>query len=267
MLGFHAVGSRAIGQMEPLPLSGAALQGAAAFTELPNAVAAVGVATPAAPVRGSASDIVARVKALIPNGWFAYAATNRDAILGGIADGASCCYSLIGYARAQTRLATMSGVWLDLTALDYFGLILRRRASQGDEAFRTRIKALLLQERVTRAGMAQVITSLTGHAPVIFEPWNTGDTGAWDSGDMAWDEAGGWGDTCLPCQTFMIVTRPGMQGIPAAGAWDAAGSAWDTGDTEWVDPSMNEGAVTDADIYQAINMTRPVGSVVWTRLQ
>jgi hypothetical protein len=218
---------------------------------------------------GDANDIVARVKRLIPGRWFAYAAPVRDAVLGGIADGASWCFSLIAYARAQSRIATSTGPWLDLIALDYFQRNISRSSGQGDSAFLARIKAELLRERVTRAGMIRAISDLTGSAPVVFEPWNTGDTGAWDNAStLAWDTqgAGAWGDTVFPCQAFLTVLPPGLQGIANAPGWDSAQAGWGSSASELVDQSQISGAVTTQNIYDAINHTKPMGSIMWTQI-
>ena len=216
-------------------------------------------------VTGTAADIVARVKRLIPKGWFSFAAPVRDALMGGASDAASWCYGLIGYAKLQTRLAWATGPWLDLYAYDFFQLNIRRSSTQNDAAFRARLQAELLRERVTRAGMMRAIKDLTGTAPTIIEPFNPGDCGAWDNGTFAWDTAGAWGDY-LPCQAFIIVTPPGLQGVPQVGGWDTGAAAWDGGATQWVDQSMIAGQVTTQNIYDTINHTKPIGSVAWVRV-
>ena len=111
--------------------------------------------------------------------------------------------------------------------------------------------------------MIDALTDLTGKAPYVFEPWNPGDTGAWDVGTFAWDIAGGWGDTCLPAQAFVNVIPPGA-GIPSAPGWDIA-LGWDVGGM-WGDMNMIDGTITDQDIYDTINKTRPTGAIVWTQL-
>jgi hypothetical protein len=230
-----------------------------------------GVATlaPLPPEIGTADEIVNRVKHLIPNRWFSYAAPIRDAILGGIADGAAWCYSLIRYTRRQIRIASASGPWLDLIAFDYFQRKLKRSPNQADDAFRARIQAELLRERVTREGMVRAIKDLTGKEPWIFEPWHPKDTGAWQTpvSKFAWNRGGGWGSMNLPAQTFMTVYRPGLQGIPRVGGWGSSASSWNGTGTEWVDLSMVGGPVTDADIVQTIVNTKPTGSKIWVRLR
>lgn len=217
------------------------------------------------PLKGSADDIVQRVKVLLPKRWWSFVAPIRDAILGGIADLSSWSYSLIIYAKLQSRVAWATDIWLDIISRDYFGNTLPRKTNESDAVFRLRIQKELIRERVTRKGMITAIEDLTGLPAVIFEPWNTGDTGAWDNGTFALDIAGGWGDY-LPAQSFLNVTPPGLQGIVGIGGWDTGYLAWDGGIGMWADMSLIVGSVTTQDIYDTINKTRPTGSIVWTQL-
>lgn len=208
---------------------------------------------------GDSNDIVRRLKGVIPFYWFAYVAPIRDAILGGIADGAAWCYSLITYATTQSRIATSTGPFLDLIAYDFLGRELLR-GSSSDVAFRALIQAMILQERVTRAGMSQVITKLTGNTPLIIEPWNTGDVGAW--GKMAWGQ-GRWGNMNLPGVVFMQVKRGAPSGVPGVAGWGTPRAAWGGGYFAMIGPQVPLSGVTDDDIYRAINLTKPNGVSVW----
>jgi hypothetical protein len=249
---------------------------------------------------GDSNDIVQRVKQLISGRWFSWTAPIRDAILGGLADSASWCYSWITFTRTQSRIATSTGLFLDLISYDFLGRHLPRNGTV-DSVFRSKILATILQERVTRHGMFTALKTLTGTKPQIIEPWNTGDCGGWDiamswagsspaSGpaggfDIAcgWDVAGEWdvpafiaatvgagagcwGDTDLPAQCFIIVTPPGLAGVPNIPGWDSFQGAWDVGTIELVDQSLITGAVTNGDIYDTINTTRPTGTICWTQI-
>ena len=216
------------------------------------------------PIPGSADDIIRRIQILLPKGWWAQTAPIRDAIIGGLADLADWSYSLISYAKLQSRVAWATGIFLDIISKDYFGLYLPRKTNEQDADFRARIQKELIRERVTRKGMNDALTDLTGKAPYIFEPWNTGDTGAWDIGNIAFDVAGAWGDICLPAQSFVNVIPPGA-GIAGAPGWDCAPLGWDVGGM-WGDMSLIAGTITDDDIYDTINRTRPTGAIVWTQL-
>lgn len=216
------------------------------------------------PILGGSEDIIRRVKLLLPKGWFNDVAPIRDAIIGGIADASAWGYSLVTYAKKQTRVAWATGVWLDILSKDYFRFELPRKVNEQDEDFRARVQKELVRERVTRKGMIDALTDLTGKTPYIFEPWNTGDTGAWDVGTFAFDVGGGWGDTILPAQAFVNVVPPGA-GIPNAPGWDTPSFGWDVSGM-WGDMNLIAGTITDQDVYDTINRTRPTGSIVWTQL-
>lgn len=221
------------------------------------------------PAVGTPDDIARRVNLLIPFRWFSLGARIKNAIVGGISDAASWSYSWITYVRQQLRVVSATGPWLDVVAFDYFNSYIMRKQGQSDAIFRSIIQKELIRERVTRPGMVQAITDLTGRTPIIFEPALNGDAGSWDCGAVAWDSGvGAWGDTILPSQSFLTVFRPGLQGIPEVGGWDSGFAAYDVGgQSAWVDQGQVIGAVTDEDIYRTINLTKPTGSVVWTQLQ
>src|SRR6266704_1439039 len=223
---------------------------------------------------GSSLDIVSRVKQLIPTGWFRFAAPYRDAIIGGVSAAAAFCYTLITYARAQTRLATAYGIWLDILAYDFLGRFLTRNGAQ-DDAFRRIIRATILQERVTRAGMINAVTALTTNTPKIFEPWNTFDTGAYTGlpgtplyGTMGYNVGqGGYGNMILNDQAFMIVARGSGSGVPLVDAYGGNVGAYGAGAIEYVGLKSELWGITDAMIYQLISMTKPTGTTVWVAFQ
>ncbi|WP_316227820.1 hypothetical protein [Bradyrhizobium sp. SZCCHNR3015] len=225
---------------------------------------------------GSPDDILDRVKKTLPGRWFAWVAPYRDALIGGLADSASWCYGLIGYARAQTRIATAYGIWLDLIARDFLADFLTRNG-MSDDSFRARLRATILQERVTRKGMINAITALTGNAPVIFEPWNPGDAGAYSGAGFSCGQfgygvgRGGYGSMNLPGQIFMQVKRGSPSGIPNIGGWanKALGittpGGYGVGSLAYVNSKSRLTGITDAIIYDVINKTKPTGLIVWVK--
>ncbi|WP_024517085.1 hypothetical protein [Bradyrhizobium sp. Tv2a-2] len=221
-------------------------------------------------ITGSSSNISERVFRVLPKGWFKWAAPIRNAIVGGLSDAASWCYGLIGYARAQTRLSTAYGVWLDVWAFDFLGRYLVRNGAP-DAAFRALIKATVLQERVTRKGMINAITALTGKAPIIFEPWNTYDTGGYSNakagqvcGQFGYGVGqGGYGSMVLPAQTFIQVDPGVGAGIPDVGGYGTGIMGYGVGASEYAGPTIEESGVTPAMIYDLINKTKPTGSTCW----
>ncbi len=217
---------------------------------------------------GDSDDIVGRVRKTIPRRWFTWTAKLRDALLGGIADGAAFSYSFYRYARLQTRISWATGPWLDLISYDFLGRTLPRGGLQ-DEQYRALILATILQERVTRAAMVKILTKLNGSTPWIFEPWNTGDTGAWSNaskkfGSMGYGVGhGGWGNMNMPGQVLMQVKRSAPSGVPNVTGWGRPAGGWGQGKIEYVGLSTQQTGLTDAQIYQVINQTRPTSVAVW----
>src|ERR1700722_17312181 len=102
---------------------------------------------------GDQQDCVFRIKANLPQHWFNDSTPILDAIINGLASTLAFIYSLIQYARNQTRISTATDGFLDLISFDYFGGNLPRQQQEQDNPFRLRILANLLRERVTRKGM------------------------------------------------------------------------------------------------------------------
>jgi hypothetical protein len=232
---------------------------------------------------GDSSNILDRVKQLLPARWFAWAAPYRDAVLGGLSDLGSWCYGFIIYARLQSRLATATSFWLDVWSYDFLGRNLLRNDA-GDDGYRALIKATILKERVTRAGMSSAVANLTGNVPWIFEPWNTGDAGAYSNvaknqlyGQMGYGVGkGGYGSLQFPGQVFMKVVRGASSGVPnitgygyGAGGYSGPkivnGQTSQGGNIAYVGSYTRQQGVTDEMIEQLITFTKPTGVTVWVR--
>jgi hypothetical protein len=185
---------------------------------------------------GDQADIAARLRRLLPN-WFGQDVGPTpvlDALLEGPAWAMSFIYSLIAYARLQTRLLTMTDGWLDMAAEDFFGDTLRRKATEEDDLYRTRIRSALFAPSNTRAAISEAVQAIAGVAPRIIEPWRPDETGTWDGGPCAmyWDVD----NTATPFrwttgggQFFLEVpiSPQSVIGWGALSAWDARAS-WDT---------------------------------------
>lgn len=219
---------------------------------------------------GSPDDIVQRVKRVIPRKWWLWVAPIRDAIIGGLSDIAAWSYNLIAYARAQSRLSTSYGIWLDIFAFDFVGHFLIRNGAQ-DDTFRRIIRSTILQERVTRPGMVNAITMLTSNAPVIFEPWNTADTGAYTGlpgtpryGSMGYNVGhGGYGNMNLPAQAFITIIRGAGAGVPGVSGYGNNISGYGIGAIEYVGKTSELSGITDPIIFDLINKTKPTGTTIW----
>lgn len=207
-----------------------------------------------------------RFKGLLPKDWLGQTAPVADALIGGICDSLDAVHDLYLYARDQTRIETASGFMLDLIAWDFLGGRLRRRDGQTDDAFREAILKEIFRPRASRPAMALALKDLTGVEPIIFEPANVNDTGAWGVAGMGWCAAGRWGSIANPYECWIDVQRPLGEGIEGANGWGDDSGGWGYLLAEWVSLSMAKGPVTDDDIYDCIERTRPAGVRCWTRI-
>jgi hypothetical protein len=214
---------------------------------------------------GDPPDIVARLKAVLPSRWFPDRTPVLDGVLAGLADTWSRLGSLLEYTRAQTRIASVTDLFLDAAAKDFFGARMVRRADQGDEPFRARVQREMLRERATRTALAAVLEDLTGSAPVIFEPARPADTGAWGLA-LGWGCAGGWGSLSLPFQCLVTAWRPQGNGIAIVAGWAIPAGGWGGGLLQYASLDMLQGQVTDDDIRAAIVDTMPAATIAWTRI-
>jgi hypothetical protein len=222
-------------------------------------------------VVGGEADILARLRAVLPARWFPDSSPILDGLLSGFAAGWSFAYQQLQYVRAQTRIGTASGIWLDIIAQDYFGSRLVRHAGQDDSAYRSAIQRELFRERGTRNALVSVLQDLTGRTPFIFEPARTTDTGGYTSsagggGGIAYGNAGGWGSLTLPFQCFITAYRPRGGGIAMIGGWCSAAGAYGQGAIQYASLAMVQAQVTDADIYNAVAGVLPVATIGWTRI-
>lgn len=209
---------------------------------------------------GDVQDMQSRLRAALPQHWFADNAPVLQGLQTGVAWAMNSAYGNITYTALQTRIKTATGIFLDIIANDFFDGTLPRLMNEGDDAFRARILANLFVKGPTRGNMSRVLTLLTGKTPAIFEPSNTTDSGGWD-GYFYWDIDGGWGDP-LPYQSFITVYRP-SQALVSLAEWDAWRFTWDV-QAYWSDASPN--AITDAALIAAVESTRALGTIVWMRI-
>lgn len=217
---------------------------------------------------GDQSDIIARIKAALPNGWFTGSTPILDGVLAGTASALAQVYGLISYSRLQTRIATATDGFLDLISFDFFGPMYPRKAKESDSAFLSRIQAELFLERGTRRGLIRALEILTGRTPWVFEPSRPADTGAYGTNSMGYGVAGRYGSVLLPYQAFVVAYRPVGQGIPfVAGYGNSVGAYGTPSQIEYGNSSLIQGAVTDSDIFAAIDSVKDAGTIIWTSIQ
>lgn len=235
----------------------------------------------------SQTDLTNRFLALFPTGWSSDVARQPGGILyalfkalsGSLSDllGSSSItpppagYATIQFAHDLTRIGTATGSGLDTISQDYFGTTLPRLPGESDTAFRARILLNLLLPKVTRPALANILQNITGKAPTMIEPWNPGDTCAWDERsfwDINWPGGGAtflWGDQ-WPWLGFIRVALSvwTLTGAWPVWGWDA-GFAWDQPQSYWADLEPSS-TVSLAQMAAAIQAAKAYGTTVGMRL-
>lgn len=224
---------------------------------------------------GDQADIADRLRSVLPARWFGGTTPVLDTLLNGIAASWEYSYQVLQYVRAQTRISTASGVWLDLIGHDLFGKHQPRDIGQSDEAFRLILYRNILRPRATRAALTSALRNLTGQPPIVFEPRNTADTGGYgsstpqsvtSSGGVGYCSAGGWGNLSLPFQCFVTAFRPRGNGVADVSGWGLFGGGYGCGHLEYANIDIIRGHVSDIAILNEIRNSSPAGTIVWTNI-
>lgn len=201
---------------------------------------------------GDQSDFTSRLLRLLPTGWFPSAAPRLNAVLQGAAAALSATFAMLTFVKAQTRVQTASGSFLDVISDGYFDGGLPRLQYEADAPYSGRIQYNLTAPRGTRDGMMQMLQQLTGNVPIIFQPNFAVDcmclaslanpdaagpgsvlNSISDSGYQApygsFGASAGtatipaWGTLTMPCQVFIIVAPPAT-GLAIYNGYDGFGS-------------------------------------------
>jgi len=218
-------------------------------------------------------QIFQRIRATLPRRWFGETTPVLDAVLMSLSAGWSGVFKLLDYARMQTRIGSASEDWLDLISLDYFGTRLPRRLRETDDGFRERISKELLRDRCTRAAIFEVVLSLTGRTPIIFEPTNPRDTGCYNSmasvenGTMAYGITGGWGNLNLPYQAFVRAFRAMPTGITMINGWSGCAGGFGIGLAGYMGSNSDSSWADDAEIFDAVSCTAPATAIIWMSIE
>lgn len=219
-------------------------------------------------VAGSQDDILDRLKRYLPRGWFGADGTYPvvEAALSGIAAAFASIYALYAFAKLQTRIATQTGGWLDLTAADFFD-VFPRFSAETDAAYSRRIRLEVFRPRNTRHAIDRAVYDITGQHPAIFEPWRPGDTGGWGTNGFAFGAAGGWGCKTKTFEVWITATLPQNYGIPNRGGWgNATGGYGAIGNFSFVDDADIVGSgATLSQIVSAVDRVRSAGITYWMR--
>nr|WP_321986642.1 hypothetical protein [uncultured Lichenicoccus sp.] len=150
---------------------------------------------------GTTADMAGRLRAVLPTGWFpqsppaplSNATPVLDGLLSGLGTAWSLCFDLLDLTALQTRIATATGGFLDLIAVDFFAQALMRESNEADAAFRARILGNLLVKRGTRLAVIDRVAYLTGCVPVLIEPSRGADCGGYGSSTAISTGRGGYG--------------------------------------------------------------------------
>jgi hypothetical protein len=216
------------------------------------------------PTAGTQSDIVARLKSVLPNGWFPDSTPVLDGLLNGLASAWTNLVSLLGYTQLQTRIATATDIFLDLVAQDFFAGGMVRGASEPDSSLRARIQASLLAPRATRNALTTKLVELTSRPADIFEPARLQDTGAYTiASALAYNTAGGYGSFALPFQCFVHAYRPFGAGVSNTNGYGGGASGYGVGQAQYTTPAMAASTIRDSDITAAIAAIMPVATTAW----
>ncbi len=181
---------------------------------------------------GDLNNVYARIKSYIPP-WFTDNIPVLSPIIYGLASAYQFIYSFYAYAVLQTRIATATDENLDIISADFFGFNLPRNIGESDSDFRARIIMSLFQERATKTAMINVITRLTGVAPIIFEPYRALDTGVYGGPYIGYGQGGGWGSAYRTAQ-FLMIADIATNNIPIGNLYAAVNLTRAAGVTAWV---------------------------------
>ena len=224
---------------------------------------------------GDATDILVRLKSVLPKGWFSDQSPNLTAVLSCLAVPLAWLYSQLSFVRSQTRVGSATGVWLDLAAQDYLGRRCYRKPGETDAVYRLRIKNAILAGAVTRSALISNISALTGAVPAVFEPGNCQDTGSYgvvgaasfvQSCGLAYGLVGGWGSLQLPYQIFLTVTRRLANGEGGLSGYTTGASGYGVGTAAYLDLLEMPGYATDEDIQARVSSSLPINAVAWLRI-
>lgn len=213
-------------------------------------------------IKGSAADLLHRLKRLFPRRWAADKAPVRDAVFGGIGDSLAWLYAQQQKVRAATRRSGTTSYLLDIDAWGFFQGRVLRRTGEADQAWRKRYTDEIFRPRATRTAIDKALYDLTGKHPIIVEPWNPNDTSAYR---YSFYGQGRYGSLLQPYQFFVTAYRPYPPGIPNIAGYGTGFYRAPT--TSYISQSSAASPVPDSEIYATIARTAAAGMVPWTKIQ
>lgn len=209
---------------------------------------------------GDFNNVLTRLQAALPSSWFPSVAPVRDAILSGMSTLFATSYSALMLAKANMRIPTTTGYFLDLTAFDFFGLRFARLPNQTDAFFAAAIVKEIFRERVTRAGVLQAVADTTGATPSVFEPFRIQDTCAYGY-TRYYGKVGAYGNLSMRGQAFL--TSPVVvTGYPLNGYGQKFGG-YGVGFQVYAHETGQYGPINEAAVFAAVENTKAAGVMVW----
>ena len=195
------------------------------------------------------SGFALRIRRLLPTGWFppppaagqAEQAPVLNALLQGYGYVFAWVWAMLAGTADQTRLATMTGAFLDMFATDFFGTLLTRNPGESDDAFRTRIEEALFPSLGTRPDVVHVMADEVGTPGRVIEPRNATDCKG--LGNLSAPATGGgygygvaalrYGSRGVPFQLFAQLPT-GDTNPPATQTLDRMADVMPAGTIAWV---------------------------------
>jgi hypothetical protein len=215
----------------------------------------------------TATEILARLKAVAPK-WFGYADTPIiDAVLSGAAVGAADITGQLDDVHLQTRIRTATGANLDMIAADFFGRRIRRNRNETDGSFRRRILAEIFRERATLAGMKKALLDLTTFDARIWEPAKPANGGGYSTGRGGYNYAGAYASLQYPSQAFITVYRPlNVTSVPGINGYSGVIGGYGVGRSQYARIEDSIGAIEDATIHDTVVNVAPAGVRCWVNI-
>lgn len=216
---------------------------------------------------GDSDDIVSRLQRWLPSGWFPPdAGTRIYSIIAGFASVLAFIWTLLGYTRLQTRLATATDGFLDLASDDFFGGNLPRLDGELDAWFSLRIRDEVLRDRLTRQAIDDLLFEITGQHPIITELERPLDVGAYRYQGLAFRRLGHWASRAWRPMVFIQTAHAGRFAIQHFGGFRDTRAAFRIPTFIWADPSMITGSgYTDLQMFAALERIRAGGVTYWVQ--
>jgi len=252
-----------------------------------------------------ATPILQRLLNALPTNWVPTGMVDengRTYRIAGQMSGTAAVYqgvqNQIDFLKAQTRISSSTGGFLDMSSRDFFGTKWPRKAGESDTAYSARLLTKFFQPQGTYEAMVSALQALTGNTPTIIRPRRPFDVGAYAQGGRpvvsgsqsvrrGYSTAGAYGSLLMPYQAGISIKRPSVGSISGRAGYatltgrtatqnsGAGGYASLTGKTAAQNrggylaySSLSEmtGGVSDQDIYNTVLATKLEGTLVWVQI-